>query len=42
MKPVPNQSPMPTTDITGWFQVAWSAESRRGRSEPMHYFDVRK
>ncbi|UVF76632.1 Rieske 2Fe-2S domain-containing protein [Gordonia mangrovi] len=39
MKPVPNQSPTPTTDITGWFQVLWSEELAVGEVKPMHYFD---
>lgn len=36
---VPNQSPKPTMEITGWFQVAWSEEIPCGGVHRMRYFD---
>lgn len=35
---IPNQAPVPSTDITGWFQAAWSQEIPCGGVRVMHYF----
>jgi 3-ketosteroid 9alpha-monooxygenase subunit A len=35
-----NASPVPTMKITGWFQVAWSAEIEPRQIKPMKYFDT--